>query len=367
MPPVTATPPPTRSPPRGSPRFALREKEGLALINGTDGMLGMLLLALHDLEMLLTTGRRLGGDLDRVAVGDGCRVRGRPDGAPPAGSARRHPRRTFASFLAGSPIVASHRGPECTRVQDAYSLRCAPRCTAPRATRWPHAAQVAERELASRRRQPVVTVDGRVESNGNFHGAPSRTCSTSSRSRSPTSPRCRSAAPTARSTSRGAPAAALPRRRGWGRIGPDDRAVRPRGNRVGAQATRRPRLGRLDPLERHAGGPRLDGVGGCRKLRRSIDGLARVFAIEVLTGCRALDLRAPSSPRRPRRRARDLVRTRVEGPGPDRFVSPEIEAVTDLVASGAVARGRARADGRRHTPSLPYTPPTSRPIEGDPP
>ncbi|WP_295832582.1 aromatic amino acid lyase, partial [uncultured Microbacterium sp.] len=34
---------------------ALREKEGLALINGTDGMLGMLLLALHDLEMLLTT------------------------------------------------------------------------------------------------------------------------------------------------------------------------------------------------------------------------------------------------------------------------------------------------------------------------
>ncbi|MDQ1170194.1 histidine ammonia-lyase [Microbacterium proteolyticum] len=63
-----------------------------------------------------------------------------------------------------------------------------------------------------------------------------------------------------------------------------------------------------------------------------------MLAIEVMTGCRALDLRAPLAPARATGAVRDLVRTRVVGPGPDRFVSPDIEAVTDLVASGAVAR-----------------------------
>lgn len=63
-----------------------------------------------------------------------------------------------------------------------------------------------------------------------------------------------------------------------------------------------------------------------------------MLAIEVLTGCRALDLRAPLQPAPVTGAVRDLVRERVQGPGPDRFVSPEIEAVTELVASGAVAR-----------------------------
>ena len=76
------------------------------------------------------------------------------------------------SFLAGSPIVASHRGPECTRVQDAYSLRCAPQVHGAARDTLAHATAVAGRELASVVDNPVVTVDGRVESNGNFHGAP---------------------------------------------------------------------------------------------------------------------------------------------------------------------------------------------------
>ena len=63
-----------------------------------------------------------------------------------------------------------------------------------------------------------------------------------------------------------------------------------------------------------------------------------MLAIEVVTGCRALDLRAPLTPAAATGAVRDLVRTRVAGPGPDRFVSPEIEAVTELVASGEIAR-----------------------------
>ena len=78
------------------------------------------------------------------------------------------------------------------------------------------------------------------------------------------------------------------------------------------------------------------GWAAARKLRRAIDGLSRVIAIEVLTASRALDLRAPLQPGRATGAVRDLVRTVAAGPGPDRFLSPEIEAVTALVAAGAV-------------------------------
>ena len=78
------------------------------------------------------------------------------------------------------------------------------------------------------------------------------------------------------------------------------------------------------------------GWAAARKLRRGIDGLARVLAIEVLTAARALDLRAPLQPGPATGAVRDLVRTVVAGPGPDRFLSPEMEAVTELVAAGKV-------------------------------
>ena len=80
------------------------------------------------------------------------------------------------------------------------------------------------------------------------------------------------------------------------------------------------------------------GWAAARKLRRAIDGLARVLAIEVVTGCRALDLRAPLQPAPVTGAVRDLVRTVVDGPGPDRFVAPDLDAVTQLVVSGGIAR-----------------------------
>jgi histidine ammonia-lyase len=78
------------------------------------------------------------------------------------------------------------------------------------------------------------------------------------------------------------------------------------------------------------------GWSAARKLRRSVDGLTRVVAIELLTAARALDLRAPLEPSPATGAVRDLLRTRVEGPGPDRHLSPEIEAAVELVASAAV-------------------------------
>ena len=72
---------------------------------------------------------------------------------------RPHPGQAVAAanmtaLLAGSAIMASHRGPECTRVQDAYSLRCAPQVAGAARDTADHAALVASRELASVDRQP---------------------------------------------------------------------------------------------------------------------------------------------------------------------------------------------------------------------
>lgn len=75
-------------------------------------------------------------------------------------------------FLADSPMVASHKGPDDGRVQDAYSLRCSPQVHGTARDTMAHASMIADRELASVIDNPVVTVDGRIESNGNFHGAP---------------------------------------------------------------------------------------------------------------------------------------------------------------------------------------------------
>ena len=102
----------------------LTAKEGLALINGTDGILGMLLLAVHDLDRLLrvadvTAAMSVEALLgtDRAFAEDLLALRPQPGQATSAANLRR--------LLADSPIVASHREND-PRVQDAYSLRCAP-------------------------------------------------------------------------------------------------------------------------------------------------------------------------------------------------------------------------------------------------
>ncbi|MDQ1705995.1 MAG: histidine ammonia-lyase, partial [Frankiaceae bacterium] len=103
----------------------LAEKEGLALINGTEGMLATLVLAGHDLSRLVTTADLAAAmsveallGTDRVFADDLQQLRPQPGQAISAANMR--------GLLAGSPIVASHRGAEDTRVQDAYSMRCAP-------------------------------------------------------------------------------------------------------------------------------------------------------------------------------------------------------------------------------------------------
>ena len=150
----------------------LAAKEGLALINGTDGMLGMLVMALTDLSVLMRTAdiaaaMSVEGQLgtDRVFAAELQAIRPHPGQAASAAN--------LIAILKDSGVVASHRGPDCNRVQDAYSLRCSPQVHGAARDTLEHCATVAGRELASAVDNPVVLADeGRVESNGNFHGAP---------------------------------------------------------------------------------------------------------------------------------------------------------------------------------------------------
>jgi len=123
----------------------LRAKEGLALINGTDGILGMLVLALRDLALPLRTADLAAAlsveallGTDRAFAADLVALRPQPGQQASAANLRR--------LLADSAVVASHRHGD-PRVQDAYSLRCAPRVNGAARDTLRHAGETADAEL----------------------------------------------------------------------------------------------------------------------------------------------------------------------------------------------------------------------------
>jgi histidine ammonia-lyase len=322
----------------------LQEKEGLALINGTDGMLGMLVLACHDLRQLLRTAdisaaMSVEGQLgtDAVFAADLQALRPHPG---QAGSAA-----NLTALLAGSGIIASHRGPECTRVQDAYSLRCSPQVHGAARDTLAHAELVASRELASAVDNPVVTLDGRVESNGNFHGAPVA-CVLDFLAISVAD----IASVSERRTDRFLDVA---RNHGLNAFLADDPGV-DSGHMI-AQYTQAAIVSELKRLAAPASVDSIPssamqedhvsmGWSAARKLRRAIDGLTRVLAVELYTAARALDMRAPLTPAPATAAVRDGLREVVEGPGTDRWLAPEIEEAVQYVASGrALAAAESKA------------------------
>ncbi|MGH7904972.1 MAG: histidine ammonia-lyase, partial [Candidatus Dormibacteraceae bacterium] len=148
----------------------LQSKEGLALINGTDGMLGMLCLACHDLANLLRTA-----DVTAAMTVEALLGTDRPF-AEALQAIRPHPGQLASAanltrLLAGSPIKASHRHLDHA-VQDSYSMRCSPQVAGAARDTLAFALAVAERELGSVTDNPVVLPTGEVESTGNFHGEP---------------------------------------------------------------------------------------------------------------------------------------------------------------------------------------------------
>ncbi|MBV8934000.1 MAG: histidine ammonia-lyase [Kutzneria sp.] len=312
----------------------LAEKEGLALINGTDGMLGMLVLATTDLNRLLDVADLTAAmsveallGTDRVFAADIQALRPHPGQSLSAAR--------MTALLAGSEIMASHRGPDCTRVQDAYSLRCAPQVHGAARDTVQHAEVVADRELASAVDNPAVLADGRVESNGNFHGAPIgyvldflaiATADVASMAE--------------RRTDR---ILDIARSHGLPPFLADDPGVD-----SGHMIAHYTQAAVVSELKRLAVPASVDSIptsamqedhvsmgwAAGRKLRRAVDGLTTVLAVELLTAARALDLRAPLRPAPATAAAVRLLREHVPGPGPDRHLAPEIAVAEELVRSG---------------------------------
>jgi len=313
--------------------LTLHAKEGLALINGTDGMLGMLLLAIADLRALLhvadvaaamSVEALLG--TDRAFAADLLALRPQPGQAASAANLR--------ALLAGSPMVASHRHGD-DRVQDAYSLRCAPQVTGAARDTLEHAERVAGAELVSAIDNPMVLPDGRVESCGNFHGAPvGFACDFLAIAAAEVG------AIAERRTDRLLDAG---RSHGLPPFLTSDAGVN--SGLMIAQYTQAAMVAENRRLAAPASVDSLPtsamqedhvsmGWGAARKLRASVANLRRILAVELVCAARGLDLRAPLLPGPGTGAALAALRARVEGPGPDRQVAPELAAAEELIASG---------------------------------
>ncbi|NBU22720.1 MAG: histidine ammonia-lyase [Actinobacteria bacterium] len=309
----------------------LREKEGLALINGTDGMLGMLILALSDLDVLLdqadiiaamSVEGQMGTDqVFRAALHEDLR--------PHPGQATSA--RNMFEALRGSEIVASHRHGDGV-VQDAYSLRCAPQVAGAVRDTMAHARLVAERELASVIDNPVVLADGEVTSNGNFHGAPVAyvldylaIAATDLSSISE------------RRTDRFLD---VSRNRGLPHFLANDAGVD-----SGLMIAQYTQAALVSENKRLAVPASVDSIPSSamqedhvsmgwhagRKLRKVIDNLRRVIAVELIAAARAVELRAPLKPAAVTGELISILRERVPGMGPDRDLGEELAAAYELL------------------------------------
>ena len=324
--------------------LVLADKEGLALTNGTDGILGQLCLACHDAAALLSTADvtaalTVEGVLatDRAFAADLQALRPQPGQAVSAANLR--------ALLAGSPIVASHRTDD-VRVQDAYSIRCTPQVHGAARDTLAHAVTVAEAELASAIDNPMVLPDGRVESCGNFHGAPLGFAADFL-----AIALAEVGAIAERRIDR-----LLDHHRSHG-LPPflaDDPGV-DSGMMIGqytaaglcAENRRLAAPASVDSLP--TSGMQEDHVsmawGAVRKLRRVVDNVRRILAVELTVSGRAVDLRAPLVPAAGTGAALAALRSDVPGPGPDRFLSPELAAAEELLRSGAVLAAVEEAIG----------------------
>ncbi|WP_435800149.1 histidine ammonia-lyase [Streptomyces coeruleorubidus] len=322
----------------------LREKEGLALLNGTDGMLGMLIMALADLDRLyrsadVTAALSLEALLgtDKVLAPELHAIRPHPGQAASAAN--------MAAVLKGSGLTGHHQD-DAPRVQDAYSVRCAPQVAGAGRDTMAHARLVADRELASAVDNPVVlpggtsqafgTGGGRVESNGNFHGAPVAYVLDF----------LAVAVADLGSIAERRTDRLLDKNRSHG-LPPflaDDAGVD--SGLMIAQYTQAALVSELKRLAVPASADSIPssamqedhvsmGWSAARKLRTAVDNLTRVLAVELYAATRAVELREGLSPAPATRAVIEALREAgVQGPGPDRFLAPDLAAADAFVRDG---------------------------------
>src|SRR2546429_2486607 len=322
----------------------LETKEGLALINGTDGMLGMLLLACADAELLFRTA-----DVTAAMSAEALLGTDRPFQAR-LNEVRPHPGQAasaanLALLMSGSQIVASHRHSQHA-VQDSYSVRCSPQVAGAARDTLDFARRVAEVELSSTIDNPIVLENGDVESNGNFHGEPLAFAAdflaiAAAEVGAIAERRVDRLLDPHRSGGLPPFLAAEPGVHSGLMLAQYTAAALVAENRLLAHPASTDSLPTSGMQEDHVS----LGWGAGRKLRRLLANLARVLAVELLCSARALDLRAPLQPAPATAAVRDLIRKKVGGVGPDRVVAPELAAAEALIRSAAIVEAAQSAAG----------------------
>jgi histidine ammonia-lyase len=317
----------------------LAAKEGLALINGTQASAAVAALALLGAERLARAA-----DLAAALSIDGLRGSWHPfeprihDARPHAG--QRTSAANLFRLLQDSPINASHAN--CGRVQDAYSMRCAPQVHGAARDAFAHARRTLEIEANAATDNPMVFADsGEIVSGGNFHGAPLSIA--------------------ADVIVLGlVQLATISERRADRLVNPASSGLAPfltrdSGLNSGymlAQVTAAALVSELKTLAHPASADtiptsanREDHVSmsmtAALKAERALELATRVLAVEILLACQAIDLLAPLGTSAALAPVHARVRSEVATLTDDRPPAPDIETISKLITRGSLQRACA--------------------------
>jgi histidine ammonia-lyase len=325
--------------------LSLEPKEGLSLINGTQGMLAVGLLAAHratalakaaDIAAAMTVEAILGTDTpfdERLQ-----RLRPHPGQAASAANLR--------MLLSGSAILASHRESEHL-VQDAYSLRCAPQVHGAYRDVLSFARGVLELEMGSVTDNPIVLPEsGEVISGGNFHGQPvaealdSLAAAVVSVASISERRLYRLLDP---ATNNGLPAFLVER----SGVNSGFMIVQYTAASLVSESKSLAHPAAVDSIPSSAGQEDHVSMGmiSARHARECVDMAETVVALEVMAAAQAMDLRAPLAPSDGTRAARDAVRRVIPFMDRDRELKPDVDAAIELVECGDLLRAVEEAVG----------------------
>jgi histidine ammonia-lyase len=320
----------------GLTALKLEAKEGLALVNGTQGMLAVAILALARLRNLTRTADVVAAMTIEAALGTDApfderlmRLRPHPGQTASASNLRR--------LLADSPILASHHDSPHL-VQDAYSLRCAPQVHGATRDVLGFVTGVLQIEAGSVSDNPIVLAsDDEVRSGGNFHGMPVATA-------------CDAMAAAT------VPLASISERRLYRLLDPKTSnglpafLVRESGLNSGLMLTQYTAASLVSECKSLAHPASVDsipssagqedhvsmGMIAARHAREIATNAEVVIALEAIAAAQAQDLRAPLEAGPVTRAVRDAIRSRIAFLEVDREFGPDIAEAIDLVASGAL-------------------------------
>jgi histidine ammonia-lyase len=318
--------------------LTLSAKEGLSLLNGTEGMLAIGILALDEAETMVVAA-----DAACALSVEALLASAKPFQAR-IHELRPHPGQQesaalIQTLLAGSEIVASHAQDLTHAVQDAYSLRCAPQVHGAVRDVIAHAAAVFDREAGSVVDNPIVFPDtGDVISGGNFHGQPlafaldflaiavAELGSISER-------RIDRLLDPSRSSGLTPFLAHRPGLDSGYMLSQYTAAALVAENRILTHPASVDSIPTSGLQEDHVS----MGFGAATKLLRVLEGVRHVLAVEFMCAAQGIEQRAPLTPGGGTQALHDSIRSVVPPLEDDRPIGSDIEAIARLIAAGALS------------------------------